>query len=121
MLGALLVAASGCAATGMPQAVPGPAVEVGEASFYGHEFHHRRTSSGEVYDQDQLTAAHPSLPFGTRVRVTNLGNGRSVVLRINDRGPFGGRRVIDVSHRAARELGFVRAGIARVRVQVVGG
>ncbi len=66
-----------------------------------------------------LTAAHPSLPFGTRVRVTNLDNGRSVILRINDRGPFVKRRIIDVSRRAAEELGFVRKGTTRVRVEVI--
>ncbi len=66
-----------------------------------------------------LTAAHPSLPFGTRVRVTNLDNGRSVILRINDRGPFVKRRIIDVSRRAAEELGFVREGTTQVRVEVI--
>ena len=91
------------------------------ASFYGREHHHRRTASGEVYDQNQLTAAHPTLPFGTRVRVTNLGNRRSVVVRINDRGPFVNGRIIDVSYLSAQELGFVRAGTARVRVVIVGG
>ncbi len=66
-----------------------------------------------------LTAAHPSLPFGTRVRVTNLDNGRSVILRINDRGPFVKRRIIDVSRRAAEELGFVHEGTTQIRVEVI--
>jgi rare lipoprotein A len=92
---------------------------VGVASWYGGKFHGRTTASGEPYDMHALTAAHPSLPFGTRVRVTNLENGRSVVLRINDRGPFAKRRIIDVSRHAAEHLGFLRAGLAKVRVEVI--
>ncbi|AQZ93513.1 septal ring lytic transglycosylase RlpA family protein [Halopseudomonas phragmitis] len=92
--------------------------EVGKASFYSSRLHGRRTASGEPYDQGSMTAAHPSLPFGTLVRVTNLNNGRSVVLRINDRGPFVGGRVIDVSRVAAEQLGMVRAGSVRVRVEL---
>lgn len=90
--------------------------ETGLASYYGSEFHGRRTASGEVYDENKLTAAHRTLPFGTRVRVTNLANGKSVVVRINDRGPFREGRIIDVSRRAARELDSIRAGVVRVRV-----
>jgi rare lipoprotein A len=92
---------------------------VGVASWYGGRFHGRQTASGETYDMYALTAAHRSLPFGTRVRVTNLDNGRSVVLRINDRGPFVKRRIIDVSRRAAEDLGFIRDGLTRVRVEVI--
>jgi rare lipoprotein A len=92
--------------------------EVGKASFYAHRFHGRSTASGETYDETKLTAAHRTLPFGTRVRVTNLENGRSVSLRINDRGPHRKGRVIDVSYVAAKRLGFVRDGVARVRVEV---
>ncbi len=92
---------------------------VGVASWYGGTFHGRTTASGEPYDMHAMTAAHPSLPFGTKVRVTNLENGRSVVLRINDRGPFAKRRIIDVSRHAAEHLGFLGAGVARVRVQVI--
>jgi rare lipoprotein A len=92
---------------------------VGVASWYGGKFHGRTTASGEPYDMHAMTAAHPSLPFGTKVRVTNLENGRSVVLRINDRGPFAKRRIIDVSRHAAKHLGFLGAGLARVRVQVI--
>ncbi len=92
---------------------------VGVASWYGQGYHGRRTASGETFDMNALTAAHPSLPFGTRVRVTNLDNGRSVILRINDRGPFVKRRIIDVSRRAAEELGFVREGTTQVRVEVI--
>jgi rare lipoprotein A len=91
------------------------------ASYYADKFQHRPTASGEAYDRDRLTAAHRTLPFGTRVRVTNLENGHSVVVRINDRGPFQRGRVIDVSYRAARKLGFVRAGLTRVRVEPLGG
>src|SRR5688500_2730559 len=77
----------------------------GGASFYGASFEGRRTASGERFDPDELTAAHPTLPFGTRVRVTNLGNDKTVVVRINDRGPYRRGRIIDVSYRAARKLG----------------
>jgi len=93
--------------------------ERGVASWYGVPYHGRTTASGETFDMNDLTAAHPSLPFGSRVRVTNLGNGRSLVLEINDRGPFVKQRIIDVSKRAAKELGFLRDGIARVRVEVL--
>jgi len=93
--------------------------QVGVASWYGGKFHGRTTASGEPYDMHAMTAAHPSLPFGTKVRVTNLENGRSAVLRINDRGPFAKRRIIDVSRHAAEHLGFRDAGLAKVRVEVI--
>jgi rare lipoprotein A len=89
---------------------------VGVASWYGRPYHGRRTASGEVYNMNQLTAAHPTLPFGTRVAVTNLENGRTVVVTINDRGPFKPDRVIDVSRKAAGQLGFLGQGLTRVRV-----
>ena len=92
---------------------------VGVASWYGGKFHGRTTASGEPYDMHAMTAAHPSLPFGTKVRVTNLENGRSVVLKINDRGPFAKRRIIDVSRHAAEHLGFLGSGLARVRIEVI--
>jgi rare lipoprotein A len=85
----------------------------GKASWYGPRFHGRRTASGERFDMNELTAAHPSLPFGTLVRVRNTVNGREVVVRINDRLPSR-RRIIDLSHAAASSLGFVRAGLAPV-------
>jgi rare lipoprotein A len=94
--------------------------ESGWCSYYGREFFHRRTASGERMDPNQLTAAHRSLPFGTRVRVTNLDNGRRVVVRINDRGPFKKGRVLDVTPAAARQLGFANAGLAHVRLDVLG-
>jgi rare lipoprotein A len=105
-------------ATYVPREEPGYDA-VGIASWYGRRYHGRRTASGEIFDMNSATAAHPTLPFGTRVQVTNLENGRSVVLRINDRGPFVRRRIIDVSRRAAQVLGFVQKGTARVRVQLV--
>jgi rare lipoprotein A len=93
----------------------------GKAVFYGDKWHGRRTASGERFSQRKLTAAHRSLPFGTRVRVTNLSNGRSVVVRINDRGPFGRdrSRIIDLSKAAARKLDFIGDGVARVKVEVL--
>ena len=97
----------------------GPASR-GTASWYGTKFDGRRTASGERYDMRQLTAAHPNLPFGTLVQVTNVENGRQVVVRINDRGPFGRRRVIDLSYAAARELRMVGPGTARVELAVIG-
>jgi len=92
----------------------------GTASWYGPGFHGRPTASGERFDQNALTAAHRSLPFGTRVRVTNQANGESVIVRINDRGPFHGNRVIDLSREAAAEIGLLRAGIGRVTIEVLG-
>ena len=91
----------------------------GVASYYGPEFAFRRTASGEMFDPRKMTAAHRTLPFGTKIRVTNLANGRRVVLRVNDRGPYRKGRVIDVSHAAARKLGFANHGTARVRIDVL--
>lgn len=93
---------------------------VGHASWYGGKFHGRRTASGQRYNMNAFTAAHRTLPFGTQVAVTNLANGRTVRLVINDRGPFIRGRIIDVSRRAAHELGILRTGTARVRVRTVG-
>ncbi|MGD0867304.1 MAG: septal ring lytic transglycosylase RlpA family protein [Rhizomicrobium sp.] len=90
--------------------------ETGVASWYGAQFHGKRTSNGEIFDSNALTAAHRTLPMPVNVRVTNLENGRSLVLRINDRGPFARGRIIDVSKHAAELLGFYAAGTARVRV-----
>ena len=94
-------------------------VSTGEASWYGPGFYGNRTANGEVFRPGTLTAAHRTLPFGTKVRVTNLGNGRSTVVRINDRGPFIGHRVIDLAHGAANKLGLVASGIAQVRLEVL--
>lgn len=105
-------------------AQPAPAIRAfgaGMASFYGAELHGRRTASGERFDMHDLTAAHRTLPFGTRVVVTNPANGRSVTVRINDRGPFHGNRVIDLSRAAASELGLVARGQGRVELALVEG
>lgn len=91
----------------------------GVASYYGARFAGRPTASGERFDPQQLTAAHRTLPFGSMVRVTNPGNGQSVVVRINDRGPFHGNRAIDLSRRAAEEIGLVRAGHGTVRMELI--
>src|SRR5262249_20451421 len=95
-------------------------VQVGIASWYGPGFHGNRTANGEIYDQFELTAAHPSLPLGTRAMVTNLANGRAVEVRINDRGPFVDGRAIDLSYAAARTIGMIGPGTARVRIDVLG-
>ncbi len=99
-----------------PQAPP-VSRQIGTASFYGDGFHGHETASGEVFDQEAMTAAHRTLAFGTRVRVTNLENGASVVVTINDRGPYVPGRSIDLSLGAARALGFVEEGTARVRMR----
>ena len=93
---------------------------VGSASWYGELFHGRRTANGEIYDMDRLSAAHPTLPLPVYARVTNLNNGRSLVVRINDRGPFARDRVIDLSRRSAELLGFRNRGTATVRVKYLG-
>ena len=91
--------------------------QVGLASWYGPGFHGRLTASGERFNQNDLTAAHRKLPLGSEVRVTNLENGRSIVVEINDRGPYVAGRVIDLSKAAARRLGIVEEGLAKVRVE----
>ena len=96
------------------------AVQTGTASWYGPGFHGNRTSSGEIYDQFELTAAHQTLPLGTRVAVTNLANGKEAEVRINDRGPFVKGRSIDLSYAAARSIGMVGPGTVPVRIEVLG-
>ena len=91
----------------------------GEASYYGHELAGNRTASGERFNPNGLTAAHRTLPLGTKLRVTNVANGRSVIVRINDRGPFVRNRLIDVSLGAAREIQMVRSGKAQVRLEII--
>ena len=93
--------------------------QVGTASWYGPGFHGRKTASGERFDQNKLTAAHRSLPLDTKVKVTNLENGRSVEVEINDRGPYAGKRVIDLSKAAASRLDMTDDGTARVRIEVI--
>lgn len=93
--------------------------ETGIASWYGPNFHGKQTANGETYNQNDMTAAHRTLPMPSAVRVTNLENGRSIVLRINDRGPFARGRIIDVSRRGAQMLGFEKNGVAKVRVDIL--
>lgn len=125
-LAVLLAALLGVAACGPPRyRFPPPQApaagyrEEGTASWYGPGYHGKRTSSGEVFDQENLTAAHPSFVFGTRVRVTLLSTGKSVVVRINDRFPAHKGRIIDLSRGAARAIGLIGPGTGRVRVEVV--
>src|ERR1700731_4436456 len=94
--------------------------EEGLASWYGDDFHGRLTANGEVFDMASLSAAHPTLPMPCYARVTNLGNGKSLIVRVNDRGPYAGNRLIDVSNKAAELLDFKGVGVARVRVEYVG-
>jgi rare lipoprotein A len=119
----LLVATTACGPRHFrfPPAVDPPVgfVQEGVASWYGPGYHGKKTSSGEVFDQDEMTAAHMTFAFGTRVRVTMLSNGRSVVVRINDRFP-NAKRVIDLSRGAARQIGLIGPGTGRVRLEVVG-
>ena len=95
------------------------AVSEGKASFYSDEFHGRKTANGETFNMDKLTAAHPSLPFGTWVKVTNLRNGKDVVVRINDRGPFIKGRIIDLSISAAKEIGIIKSGTVQVKLEAI--
>lgn len=135
-----LVLASGCAsvqgpteteapaeAPAQPPAKPkkGPSApatlpQTGQASWYGAQHHGKRTASGAIFDQTKLTAAHRSLPFGTRVTVTNLSNGKSVEVEITDRGPYAGNRIIDLSRAAAQALGMIESGTASVRLEAAG-
>lgn len=94
-------------------------IEAGIASWYGSKFHGRLTANGETYNMNDLTAAHKTLPFNTVVKVENLDNGNSIIVRINDRGPYIGDRIIDLSRRAARDIGMYEAGIANVRIFLV--
>ena len=94
-------------------------LETGKASYYAMNLSGRKTASGEIYDPNKLTAAHPSLPFGTRVRVTNLYNRESVIVRINDRGPHQKSRIIDISYAAAKKLDMVNMGICEVAIEIV--
>lgn len=120
-IGAVIVAAALCILPPGARANSGGSalpVPQGTASWYGFELHGRPTASGEPFDANGLTAAHPTLPFGTEVRVTNQANGKSVVVRINDRGPFAGERIIDLSRQAALEIGMLRSGVGRVRLEL---
>lgn len=100
-------------------APPSGYTESGQASFYGDEFHGRKTANGERFDQGKLTAAHKRLPFGSMVRVTNIQNGKSVLVRVNDRGPFVAGRIIDLSSSAFRHIASLSAGVVPVSIEVV--
>lgn len=108
------------ACAGPPSLENPTTAETGLGSYYAPRFDGKETASGEIYREDGLTAAHRTLPFGTLVRVTNTVNGKNILLRVNDRGPWVEGRIIDVSYRAAQELGFLEEGLARLRVEVVG-
>lgn len=108
-------------ASAAPATLPAGAIEEGLASWYGPGFAGRLTANGEVFDPNELTAAHKTLPFDTRLRVTNLRNGRTVVVRINDRGPFKPGRIIDLSRAAAEAIGMIGSGVVRVAITPVGG
>ena len=94
-------------------------MQSGRVSWYGPGFHGRRTANGEIFDTNELTMAHRSLAFGSRVRVTNLDNGRSIVVRVNDRGPYVRGRIADLSHAAASQLGFVEDGVIHARIELI--
>jgi rare lipoprotein A len=115
-----VLALTGCGST--PKAgdpVSRGHTESGMASYYGNEFQSRKTANGERFDQGKLTAAHKKLPFGTRVKVTNTQNGRSVLVRVNDRGPFVKGRIIDLSSSAFKAIAGINAGVVPVRIEVV--
>ena len=96
-----------------------PKTQIGIASYYGKKFHKKRTADGEIFNMYKVSAAHKSYPLGTKVRVTNLENGKSIKLVINDRGPFVKGRIIDLSYKAARKLDFVNQGTTKVRIDVI--
>lgn len=103
----------------VPALAPDPLSQTGECSWYGPGFHGRLTANGEIFNQNQLTAAHPTLPFGSKVEVTDLDSGKKVRVRINDRGPYAKDRILDLSKAAARELGILTKGTAKVAIRLV--
>lgn len=119
LLAGILVVLPGCAGGGGEISSTAGSVQEGGASYYAHKFHGRQTASGEIYDENDMTAAHKTLAFGTTVRVTNLSNGKDVVVRINDRGPFVKGRIIDLSYKAAGKLDMISAGVIKARVEVL--
>ncbi|HAW61206.1 MAG TPA: septal ring lytic transglycosylase RlpA family protein [Pseudomonas sp.] len=121
----VILLAAGCAERQPTQPPQAPATtqerftQSGKASYYARMHHGQRTANGETHDQNALVAAHRSLPFGTRVRVTNQQNGKQVIVRINDRGPFRRGRIIDVSRAAAAQLDMLERGVVRVRIETL--
>lgn len=123
-LGWLVLVIAGCTHSAAPKRTAGgggkrPGVQEGMASWYGGSSHGGPTASGERFDKTAMTAAHRTLPMNTRVRVTSKRNGRTVVVRINDRGPYGKGRIIDLSEAAAKRLDMIEAGVVPVRVEVI--
>src|SRR5262245_53957708 len=123
---ALTLSAGVCVAASKPDTAKthpakqtNPKAQIGPASWYGKAFHGRPTASGESYDMFQFTAAHKTLPLGTIVKVTNLRNGKWVVCRVNDRGPYVGNRIIDVSYGAAQMLSFRARGVEKVKIEIL--
>ncbi len=98
---------------------PSKAQTEGLASYYANKFHGRRTSSGSTYDKNGYTCAHRTLPFGTMLKVTNLRNNKSTIVKVNDRGPFAHKRIIDLSYAAAKDIGLIGAGVAMVRIEKI--
>jgi rare lipoprotein A len=120
LMGITLHCGLGCSTTPRYRVNRGlDAVQTGIASYYGLDYHGRQTASGEIFDMHGLTAAHTSLPFGTKIKVTNLDNDRQVIVRVNDRGPFVKGRVLDLSYGAAKELDMIESGTAPVRIEVL--
>jgi rare lipoprotein A len=113
----LLAACSSTQKSGTPVSIGH--TESGVASFYGNEFQSRKTSNGEIFDQGKLTAAHRTLPFGTKVRVINTQNGKSVIVRVNDRGPFARGRIIDLSSSAFKNIANPNVGVINVKIEVI--
>lgn len=114
---AVSLLASACSSTRHASVRPGRTETTMVASWYGPKYHGRQTASGEVFDMNRLTAAHKTLPFGTRLKVTHVGNHRSVIVKVNDRGPFISGRDLDLSYGAAKKLGMVEQGVARVKIE----
>jgi len=117
--GVVLAGAAGCAARRVPAPATGEGPWEGGASWYGVQFHARRAAAGSRYNMYELTAAHRTLPLGSRVKVTNISNGRTVKVTITDRGPFVEGRIIDLSFSAAQQLGMLGSGVTQVRLQVI--
>lgn len=111
----LVIITSACHRKSMPSAVSG--TETGLASFYSETYNGKKTANGEIYNSSELTAAHKKLPFGTKVKVTNLSNGKTVKVRVNDRGPFVAGRIIDLTRKAAKKIDMINDGVVKVKIR----
>lgn len=109
---------SGNSQSGESQAAVGSKF-TGEASYYADKYHGRMTANGEIFDMNKISAAHKTLPFGTKLKVTNISNGKTVTVKINDRGPFVGGRIIDLSKAAAERIGMIESGVTKVELEVI--